>query len=126
MGKYIGIFNDSINDIEVNGFALMTDREVEEFEELALSITWPFTYKLGDEELEFNSGDDLLTRIDFKVITLEEYKTILKLFGTEFGVFVDEFYLREIVINDGDDELEDDGDEIAYDNEYDDDDYDDN
>lgn len=120
MGKYIGIFNDSVNDIEINGFALMTDKEVEEFEELALSITWPFTYKLGDEELEFNSGDDLLTRIDFKVITIDEYKTILKLFGTEYGVFIDEFYLREIVINDSDDELDEDGDESVYDDDYDD------
>ena len=123
MKKYMCVFNDSINEIEVNGFSLMSDKEFEEFENLALSITWPFTYKFGDEELEYNSGDDLLTRIDFKEITLEEYKTLFKLFGTEFGTFIDEFYLREIVIDEnGDDEDEDDEESIYddYDNEYDD------
>ncbi len=124
MGKYVGLFSDSINDIEVNGFCLMTDKEVEDFEELATSITWPFTYKFGEEELEFNSGEDLLTRIDFKEITLDEYKILLRIFGLEYGVFVDEYYLREIVINEGEDELdEDDDEESDY---YDDEDYDDN
>lgn len=124
MGRYISIFNDSINEIEVNGFCLMTDKEVDEFEELASSITWPFTYKFGEEELEFNSGDDLLTRIDFKEITVEEYKVLLRLFGTEYGTFIDEFYLREIVINEGDeevDEIDDDSIYDDYDGDYDDD-----
>ena len=118
MTKYIGIFSDSINDIELNGFSLMTDKEVEEFEELSLSITWPFTYKIGDEELEFENGDDLLNKIEFKEITNEEYKILIKLFGDSFGVFIDEYYLQEIVIDESDEDS-DDG-EFDDDDEYDD------
>ena len=123
MAKYLAMFSDTIDEIEINGFVIMTDKEVETYEEMASSINWPFVYNVGEDELEFTSGEDLLTRIEFKEISTEEAKMMKRLFNNEFGVFIDEGFLAEVIDEeDDDDEFEDD-----YDDEFeDDDDLDDN
>jgi hypothetical protein len=116
MAKFLAIFNDTIDEIEVNGFIVMTEREVEEYEELALSITWPFTHNMGEDELEFSSGEDLLSKIDFNEITNDEAKTFKKLFNDEFGVFIGFDTLENVVGEEDDDfdEEEDDEDDSPY------------
>ena len=114
MAKFIAIFNDTIDEIEVNGFIVMTERELEEYEELALSITWPFTYNMGEDELEFSSGEDLLSKIDFKEISNDEAKTLKKVFNDEFGVFLG-FDTLEDVVGEEEDEF-DEEDEDSDDN----------
>ena len=119
MTKFLVTFTDTLDDIEINGFTVMTEKEVNSFEETAMSITWPFVYAMGQDELEFSSGDDLLSRIDFKEITNEEVKSLKKLFGDSFGVFIDEAFLEEVIgyedESDFDDDEEDDIDDM-YDN----------
>jgi hypothetical protein len=119
MAKYLATFSDTIDEIEINGFVIMTDKEVETYEEMASSIAWPFVYNVGEDELEFTSGEDLLTRIEFKEISTEEAKMMKRLFNNEFGVFIDEGFLAEVIgeEDDDDDEFEDD-----YDDEFEDDD----
>ncbi len=118
MAKYLATFSDTIDEIEINGFVIMTDKEVETYEEMASSIAWPFVYNVGEDELEFTSGEDLLTRIEFKEISTEEAKMMKRLFNNEFGVFIDEGFLAEVIgEEDDDDEFEDD-----YDDEFEDDD----
>jgi hypothetical protein len=95
----------------------MTEKEYESFEETAMSITWPFVYALGQDELEFSSGDDFLTRIDSKEITNEEAKSLKKLFGDLFGVFIDEGFLQDVIGDE--DDLDDDEDEDDIDDMYD-------
>ena len=113
MAKFLVTFSDTLDDIEINGFTVMTEKEVESFEETAMSITWPFIYAMGQDELEFSSGDDFLSRIDFKEITNEDAKLIKKLFGDLFGVFIDEAFLEEVIGDeddsdfDGEDEIDD-------------------
>lgn len=123
MAKYLAMFSDTIDEIEINGFVVMTDREVETYEEMASSINWPFVYNVGEDELEYTSGEDLLTRIEFKEISTEETKMIKRIFNNEFGVFVSEGFLAEVIgeEDDYDDEFEDD-----YDDEFDDEESDDN
>ena len=131
MAKYLVTFNDQLGEIELKGFVVMTDKEYEKFEELAASITWDFIYQISEEEIEFSSGEDLLTRIDYKEISNEEAKVIKKLFNNEFGVFVTEEYLESIVGDEGLDEEEEDLEEdddfndrrkgSKYDDEFDDD-----
>jgi hypothetical protein len=122
MAKYLAMFSDTIDEIEINGFVIMTDKEVETYEEMASSINWSFVYNVGEDELEFTSGEDLLTRIEFKEISTEEAKMMKRLFNNEFGVFIDEGFLAEVIGEEDDDEFEDD-----YDDEFeDDDDLDDN
>jgi hypothetical protein len=116
MAKYLAMFSDTIDEIEINGFVIMTDKEVETYEEMANSISWPFVYNIGEDELEFTSGEDLLTRIDFKEISTEEAKMMKRLFNDEFGVFVDEGFLLEIIGEEEDDYDEDDYDEDLDDN----------
>lgn len=120
MAKYLAMFSDTIDEIEINGFVIMTDKEVETYEEMATSINWPFVYNVGEDELEFTSGEDLLTRIEFKEISTEEAKMMKRLFNNEFGVFIDEGFLAEVIGEEDDDEFEDD-----YDDEFEDDDEDD-
>lgn len=107
MAKYIGVFNDSIGDIELDGFITMTDKEMDRFEVLASSITWDFTYRIGDDVLEYTSGEDLLTRIDFKEITNEQYKVFDNVFDGSFGLFIGEDYLNQII---GGEDIDDDDD----------------
>jgi hypothetical protein len=117
MAKFLVTFTDTLDDIEINGFTVMTEKEYESFEETAMSIAWPFVYAMGQDELEFSNGDDFLSRIDSKEITNEEAKTIKRLFGDLFGVFIYEDFLQDVIgdEDDFDDEDEDDIDDM-YDN----------
>ena len=127
MAKFLVTFTDTLDDIEINGFTVMTEKEYESFEETAMSIAWPFVYAMGQDELEFSNGDDFLSRIDSKEITNEEAKTIKRLFGDLFGVFIDEGFLQEVIGYEDDSDFDDDEDDIddMYDNYgYDEEDYD--
>jgi len=114
MAKFLVTFTDTLDDIEINGFTVMTEKEVDSFEETAMSITWPFVYAMGQDELEFSSGDDFLSRIDFKEITNEEAKSLKKLFGDSFGVFIDEAFLEEVIGDEDDSDFDEDEDDIDY------------
>lgn len=98
MAKYLALFNDTLNDIEINGFTIMTDKEIERFEELASSINWEIIYPIGNDELVYVNGEDLLTRIEYKEISKEEDKALKKLFNTgEFGIFIGESFLENLI-----------------------------
>ena len=130
MAKFLVTFNYVIDDVELNGFTVMSDKEIEEYEELAYSITWPFVYKIGETELEFSSGDDLLTRLDYKELSFEDSKSMKKIFNNDFGTFIGFDTLENVIDGEEgyDDDEEDDEDDDGYDSSYynDDDDYDDN
>jgi hypothetical protein len=119
MAKYLVTFNDIYNDVDITGFSVMTEKEVESFEKLAESITWNFVYPLNNNgELEFSSGEDLLSRIDFKEISNEEYKVLNKVFNEPYSVFITEEFLQELLDEeedfDSDEEEEEDDDWGAY------------
>jgi len=121
MAKYLVTYSDQFNEIEINGFQVMTEKEYEHFEELALSINWEFTHTLGDQQVIFSSGDDFLTRIDYKEISNEEAKVIKKLFNNEYGVFIGESALESIIgeeeeVEDEDDYINEETDEDEYEN----------
>ena len=106
MLRYLAIFIDNhAEEFDVHGFKIMTAKEVAKFEEIATNITWEFEYYANSESLVYINGDDLLSRIEFKEITKEEYDIIDKVFGGEFGTFITEEYL-ETVLN-GDDREDD-------------------
>lgn len=119
MAKFLVTFNDTLDEIEINGFTIMSDKEVENFEKLASSINWPFDYKLGNDELEFSSGEDLLSRMEFTEITNEEAKVFKKLFNNEFGVFISESALEDIIGDEDIDDYDDDELDDLYDDNYD-------
>lgn len=117
MAKYLATFSTTLNDIEISGFVTMTDKEMESFETLALSITWSFIYQIGEEEIEFESGEDLLSRIDFKEISNEEFKSIKKVFNNLFGTFIGEEHLHEI-IGEEIEEIDEDTDDFDEDSDF--------
>ena len=123
MAKYLAKFSSVVNEIEINGFVVMNEREVENFEELALSITWDFVYEFGEDnefQLEFSDGEDLLSRIEFKEISLDEAKILKRLFNNEFGTFIGEAFLEEIIGDEDSDfdEDDEDDDDINYEINY--------
>jgi hypothetical protein len=122
MAKYLATFSDMVNEIEITGFVIMTDKEVENFEELATSITWDFTYDFGEEDqfqLEYSSGEDLLSRVEFKELNPEEVKTFKRLFNNKFGIFIGEEFLEQIIGNeDSDFDDDEDEDDIDYETDY--------
>jgi hypothetical protein len=122
MAKYLATFSDMVNEIEITGFVIMTDKEVENFEELASSITWDFTYDFGEDDqfqLEYSSGEDLLSRVEFKELNPEEVKTFKRLFNNKFGIFIGEEFLEQIIGNeDSDFDDDEDEDDIDYETDY--------
>jgi len=105
MARYLAIFNDNHGDeFDVNGFRIMTDKEVTSFEDIATSITWEFAFYANSESLNYSNGEDLLSRIEYKEIDKEQYTIIDKVFGGEFGTFIGEEYLQTIL--DGDSEID--------------------
>ena len=123
MAKYLAKFSSMVNEIEINGFIVMNEREVENFEELALSITWDFVYEFGEDDqfqLEFSDGEDLLSRIEFKELNLDEAKTLKRLFNDEYGTFIGEAFLEQVIGEEDsdEDEDEDDYDDINYETDY--------
>lgn len=106
MSKILAIFTDNYGDhLDVQGFKIMTEKEVSKFEELALSINWEFSYQLIDGSLFYLGGDDLLSRFEFKEISKLEYDTLSKIFDGKFGVFIDHEFLESIVNGDSDESL---------------------
>lgn len=98
MAKYLVIFTDNHGEeFDVHGFKVMTEKEVNEFEDLASSITWPFEYYANSECLVYSNGEDFLSRIEIKEITKDVYDMFNKIFGGEFGTFIGEEYLRTIL-----------------------------
>jgi hypothetical protein len=104
MAKFLAILSDSIDDIEINGFVVMSEKDMNNYEDLAYSITWPFSYQLGSEKIHYSSGEDLLTRIEFKELTADEVKMLKKTFNNEFGVFISEEFLKSVADGDEGDE----------------------
>ncbi len=119
MAKYLATFSDMLNEIEITGFVIMSEKEVENFEALATSITWDFTYDFGEDDqfqLEYSSGEDLLSRVEFKELNPEEVKTFKRLFNNKFGIFIGEEFLEEI-IGDEESDFDEDDEESDYDDE---------
>lgn len=110
MAKYLAIFNDSIDGIDVCGFTIMTEKQMLSYEDIALSIGWQFDYSEGETTFSFSSGDELLEKIEFKEISQQEANLMKKLFGEKFGYFIDEDVLFDLAHDDEDDE---DGDMIG-------------
>ena len=125
MAKYLVIFKDLVDDVDVNGFTVMTEKEVNEYEELAQSITWPFSFPIGDTKISFSDGEDLLSKLEYKEITNEEAKGFNKIFEGEFGTFVGETFLNEIAVDESEEDFENELDEEEGIPLYDNDDYDD-
>lgn len=119
MARYLAIFTDNINgEFDVNGFKIMTDKEASNFEELANSITWEFYYYADKDYLYYSSGEDFLTRIEFKEISKDQYDAYDKTLGGEFGVFVNEAFLQKEVLDQQEEIDEDDEEDDDFNNDY--------
>lgn len=116
MAKYLVTYSDTLDEIEINGFTIMTEKEMESYEELASSITWSFSYPMGEEQIRFSSGEDLLNKIDFREITNDEFKIIKKVFNSDFGVFIDEDFLTGIAGDEDENDSEFDDEDDIYPN----------
>ncbi len=124
MKKYIAIFTCEFNSVNLHGFQLMSEKQMDSYIELAESIIWDITFELGDDkELYFSDGLELLSNIEFNEVTNEEYKAISRTFvNGEFGTFIDKQFLDNLVEEEEETQIDDD-DEDGYRKEEDDDEY---
>lgn len=106
MAKYLVTYTDQINDVEITGFKAMTEKEVDGLEKLLGVIKWSFNYPVTNFEIEFIDGEDYLSKLDFKEITNEEFRSLNKLFKEGFGIFISHEFLEQIYNED--DSFEDD------------------
>jgi len=98
MARYLAIFQDNHGEeFDVHGFKIMTEKEVNKFEELASSITWDFSFHANSESLNYSNGEDFLSRIEFREITKDDFDAFEKVFDGEFGTFIGEEYLQTIL-----------------------------
>ena len=124
MTKYLAKFKDVVNEIEIeiSGIRILTDREIQHLEELATSITWNFSYEFGEDNaftLEYSDGEDFLSRIEFKEITNDEARLLKRLFNDEFGTFIGEEFLQQVIGDeDSDFDEDEDDDDIDYETDY--------
>lgn len=110
MGKYLVIFSDNHGEeFDVNGFRLMSEKEADKFEDLANNINFEFNYYANSECLSYSNGEDFLSRIEFKSISNEEYEILNKMFGNQFGMFIGEDFLLN-VLNGEDNNIDEDED----------------
>jgi len=101
MIKYLATYTDTINNLDILGFMVMSDKDMERYESLATSITWSFSYNISEfDYLDFIDGEDYLSRIEFKEITDDEYISIKNVFGVKFGTFIDEEYIKIVLSGD--------------------------
>jgi hypothetical protein len=121
MSKFLVRFNDTYKDIDILGFKLMSDIDVNHLQDLADSINWSFSFRIPNGKLEFSSGENLLSKMEFNEISDIEYKALKKIFGPQYGVFIDQDFLDKVLQDDyGFDDLESnyidyDSDEYSYD-----------
>ena len=106
MIKYLATYTDTINSIDIFGFMVMSEKDMERYESLATSITWSFSYNISEfDYLDFMDGEEYLSRIEFKEISDDEYLAIKNVFGEKFGTFIDEDFIKIVL---SDDEISDD------------------
>jgi hypothetical protein len=115
MAKYLATFSDVIDETEINGFTIMSDKEIEKLEELASSITWAIYYKFDNgSELEYSDGEDLISRIEFKLLSASDVETIGKLFNDSFGVLLGWIFIKYYNDVDDEEDIEDDDEDDEY------------
>ena len=77
-------------------------KEADRFEELANNINFEFHYYANSECLSYSNGEDFLSRIEFKLVTNDEYESLDRLFGGQFGIFIGEDYLKTVLQGEND------------------------
>jgi hypothetical protein len=65
----------------------MSDKEIEKLEELASSHLGNLLQIDNGSELEYSDGEDLISRIEFKLLSASDVETIGK-FNDSFGVLL--------------------------------------
>jgi len=126
MKKYLATFTfkyDS-DSIALHGFQVMTEKEMDVYNDIAESIIWDFTIEdsSDEKELYFSDGLELLSSLDFKEISNDEYKALLKVFEDgKFGTFISEESLQTIVSDEEESSIDEDDEEEDDNNDNDDD-----
>jgi len=117
MSKYLATYSDNINNVDVFGFMLMSDNGMERYENLAMSITWGFSYNVSEfDSIEFIDGEEYLSKVEFKELTDEEFTAINNVFGDKFGTIISEDFLKMVLSDE--ESIDDDYENLDIDNDY--------
>jgi len=102
---------DVLEGITITGFSVMSEAEAEEYEAIINQISWEFSHDFGDATIDYANGEALLSALEFRSISEENYDSINDLFEGTFGYFISMASLQNIISE------SDDSDEYPEDNE---------
>ena len=86
------------DEMDIVGFQIMEDKEWKAMKAALEDVENEFTVCIGtNEEIDYKNGQALLDTLTVKKLSTEEYKTIKRLFGEEFG-FTQFTYASEDVL----------------------------
>lgn len=81
------------DEMDLNGFKVCEKRDWDKYVKTMDNVTFPETHCVGtNEDLEWETKEDHLDEFKARKITSEQYQTIKKLIGVEFGFFPDLSY----------------------------------
>ena len=97
---------------------------------LSIHDLYDIARRYGITGTHYLSKEELISKIEFKELDVDDSKSLKKIFNNKFGVFIDIDYLDTLIDEDDDLDSEDEFDDDGYDgydsNFYEDDDYDEN
>lgn len=81
--------SDWADEMDIEGLALLTEEDKSRIESLiSKRSSYPQTHHVGtNEEIEYCSSEELVPRYTWTPITEDEYKTLHKLIGSDYGHF---------------------------------------
>lgn len=80
--------SDWADEMDIYGLRLLTEEDKTDIERLIRNNNYPLTHYVGtNEEIEYHSFEELKPRYIWTPITEDEYKTLHKLIGSDYGHF---------------------------------------
>ena len=74
------------DEMDIQGFVIVPTEEANEFNRKLSELKCSFVICVGtNEEIDYDSGQDLLNDLDFTELTEEQYKVIDETIGEEYG-----------------------------------------
>lgn len=74
------------DEMDIQGYVMTTKDKSDDWRKKLKSVNYSFSLQIGtNEDIEYPSGEDLISEVVTKNITEEEYIILKKYFGTQGG-----------------------------------------
>lgn len=74
------------DEMDIEGYILTSKDKSDDWKKKLKTVDFSFSLQIGtNEDIEYSSGEDLISEVSLKNITDEEYTTLKKYFGMQGG-----------------------------------------